>query len=240
VDLYNLDSELRELLRKQTFSILNIPLGTGPDAMDVGKAKELLNQEVSTEGVIFSGPAAQFLTADAANVAAYQEERSQLLRMIYRLAGVFFESDSKDAEAEGSLKLKREDMNQRLSNYADELEQADVKIAQLWYRATYGDSWETRWKADGILIQYPQSFDVTPFDVVLEQAQAAMALGFPAEVLKAIRKQLLEKFLPGVGPQEMKKYADAIDNAEDDVTPGENQRAQLESMKEQDKKDKGE
>jgi hypothetical protein len=238
VDLYNLDSELRELLRKQTFSILNIPLGTGPDAMDVSKAKELLNQEVSTEGVIFSGPAAQFLTADAANVAAYQEERSQLLRMIYRLAGVFFESDSKDAEAEGSLKLKREDMNQRLSNYADELEQADLKVAQLWYRAQFGDTWETRWKADGVTIQYPQTFDVTPFDVVLEQAQAAMSLGFPAEVLKAIRKRLLVKFLPDAGPKEMQGYQKAIDAAEDDVTPGEKQRAELTSMAEKDKADK--
>lgn len=240
VDLYNLDSELRELLRKQTFSILNIPLGTGPDAMDVEKAKALLNQEVSTEGVIFSGPAAQFLSADAANVAAYQEERAQLLRMIYRLAGVFFESDSKDAEAEGSLKLKREDMNQRLSNYADELEQADVKIAQFWYRATYGEAWEAKWKRDGVTIQYPQTFDVTPFDVVLEQAQAAMSLGFPAEVLKAIRKRLLIKFLPDAGPKELEGYQQAIDNAEDDVTPGENQRAELKAMAEKDKEDEGE
>lgn len=235
VDLYNLDSELRELLRKQTFSILNIPLGTGPDAMDVEKAKILLNQEVSTEGVIFSGPAAQFLSADAANVAAYQEERSQLLRMIYRLAGVFFESDSKDAEAEGSLKLKREDMNQRLSNYADELEQADLKVAQLWYRAQGADNWETKWKADGVTIQYPQTFDVTPFDVVLEQAQAAMSLGFPAEVLKAIRKRLLVKFLPDAGPKEMQGYQQAIENAEEDVTPAEKQRAELQSMADKDK-----
>jgi hypothetical protein len=35
VDLYNLTSEQRELLRNQTFSILNVVLGTGPDAISV-------------------------------------------------------------------------------------------------------------------------------------------------------------------------------------------------------------
>jgi hypothetical protein len=236
IDLYNLDSELRELLRKQTFSLLNIPLGTGPDAMGVEAAKALLNTEVSTEGVIFSGPPAGFITADAANVAAYQEERSQLLRMIYRLAGVTWESDSKDAEAEGSLKLKREDTNQRLSNFADELEKADIALCQLWYRAQYGERWETEYESDQVLIQYPQNFDVTPFDVVLEQAQAAMSLGFPPEVLKAIRKRLLVKFLPDLGPNELKDLTTAIDEMEDDVTPQESGRANLEAIVRGDKK----
>lgn len=229
IDLYNLTSELRELFRKQAFSILNIPLGTGPDAMDVEKAKALLQQEVGTEGVIFSGAAASFLSAAAENMTAYMEERDKLLRMIYRLAGVFFESDSLDAEAEGSLKLKREDMNQRLSGYADELEQADLALCKLWYRAQYGDRWEAEWDADEVTIQYPQTFDVTPFDAVLEQAQAAMSLGFPPVVLKAIRKRLLVKFLPDLGPREKQEMEDAIETSEDDVMPQETSRARLQN-----------
>jgi hypothetical protein len=62
-----------------------------------------------------------------------------------------------------------------------------------------------------------------------------MSLGFPAEVLKAIRKRLLVKFLPDAGPKEMQGYQQAIDAAEDDVTPGEKQRAELTSMAEKDK-----
>lgn len=230
IDFYNLTSELRELFRKQAFSILNIPLGTGPDAMDVERAKALLSQEVSTEGVVFSGAAAQYLSAEAANMLAYIEERDKLLRMIYRLVGVFYESDSKDAEAEGSLKLKREEMNQRLSGFADEAEQCEVQIAKLWYRGTYGDSWESRWDADEVSIQYPQAFEDTPFDALLEQAQAAMSLGYPPEILKALRKRLLVKFMPDLGPKEKQAMEAAIDSSVDDVTPMEQSRAELKAM----------
>lgn len=230
IDHFNLISELRELFRKQAFSILNVTLGTGPDAPDLEKAKTLLDSQTGTEGVLFSHAPAQFISADATNMVAYMDHIQQLVRTIYRLAGVFFESDSKDAEAEGSLKLKREDMSQRLSGFADELQEADEALAQLWYRASYGDTWETKWDEDEVTIQYPDSFDMTPFDVVLEQAQAAMTLGFPPEVLKAIRKSLLVKFLPACGPKELEEYMAAIENQEDDVTPQEQQRAKLEAM----------
>jgi hypothetical protein len=143
---------------------------------------------------------------------------------------VFFESDSKDAEAEGSLKLKREDMSQRLSGFATELETADEAIAELWYRAEYGDNWEPTWESDQVMIQYPDSFDMTPFDVVLEQAEAAMSLGYPPEVLKAIRKLLLPKFLPSLGPKQQQELENAIDSSEEDVTPMEKQRAELKAM----------
>jgi hypothetical protein len=230
IDHFNLISELRELFRKQAFSILNIPLGSGDQAMSAQSAKELLNEQVSTEGVLFSGLAAQFISADAANLVAYMDHIQQLVRTIYRLAGVFFESDSKDAEAEGSLKLKREDMSQRLSGFATELETADEAIAELWYRAEYGDNWEPTWESDQVMIQYPDSFDMTPFDVVLEQAEAAMSLGYPPEVLKAIRKLLLPKFLPSLGPKQQQELENAIDSSEEDVTPMEKQRAELKAM----------
>jgi hypothetical protein len=46
------------------------------------------------------------------------------------------------------------------------------------------------------------------------------------------------KFLPDAGPKEMQGYQAAIDSAEDDVTPGEKQRAELTAMAEKDKADK--
>jgi hypothetical protein len=39
IDLFNLTSEIRELLRNQTFSFINLPLGTGPDAMSVERRR---------------------------------------------------------------------------------------------------------------------------------------------------------------------------------------------------------
>lgn len=231
VDLYNLLSELRELLRNQTFSLLNIPLGTGQDAMTVEAAKAMVGEESGTENVIWSGHPAQFISASAENVAAYQEEIARRLRNIYRLAAVQWESDSKDAEAMGSLKLKREEMNTRLASYADEIEKAELVIAGLWYRAKHGkEDGPKRLVTDKLVVSYPDAFDVTPFEAVLEQAQAALSLGMPGTFLKELRKSLVGKFLPDLPASTMKKINEAIDAAPDDPTPADRLKMRTEAM----------
>jgi hypothetical protein len=216
VDHYNLISEHRELLRKQTFGILNIPLG--PDG-DVERAKALLGDSVSTDNVLFSALPAQFVSPLAENTAAYRAERTDLLRAIFRLAGLQWEADSRDAEASGSLKLKREDMSTALSGYADNLEQADYAVSKLWYRATHGsiDAGDRAYESDEIQIRYPDTFEATPFQQLLNEAQAAMALGMGPEFKKEMRKRLVEKFLPDLPASKLKDICDEIDEQADDA-----------------------
>ncbi len=220
IDLYNLLSELRELLRSQTFSVLNVPLGAGQDALSVEDAKAMLGTSTGTEDVLFSGHPAQFIAADASNVTAYQEEILRRMRNIYRLAAIQWEADSKDAESTGSLKLKREDMNQRLSYYADELEHTDYRLTELWYAAMYGaELGATKYDQDEVTIDYPDTFEATPFEIVLQQAQSALTLGMPSEFLKLLRKSLVGKFLPDLSDHEVQDINDAIDAQPDDLAP---------------------
>lgn len=201
-DYYNMSSEMRELMRKQVFSILNIPLGTGDGAMDVEAAKALIGETTGTTNVLFSGQAASFITADVGNVDVYLNVRAALLRTIYRLANVPFETDSKDAEAAGSLALKREDMNQVLASYADEMQRSEEAIAELWFRGTYGEQWEAEWDRVEPTVSYPETFDVTPFAEILAQAQAALALPlgrsktFMLELAKRVAPRLLTDATP--------------------------------------------
>lgn len=231
VDLYNLVSEVRELLRNQTFGILNIPLGTGPDAMTVEQAKTLAGETKGTEGALFSGPPAGFIQPDAANVEVYHAEIQRKLRTIYRLASLAWESDSKDAEALGSIKFKREDMNQRLSAYADNIEKADYCLADLFYRAKFGaEQGPTKLENDQLTIKYPDNFDMTPFDELLEQAQTAMSLAMPSAFLKELRKMLVRKFegMADLPETLLEEIDDAIDTAPDDMSPQEQSMKQME------------
>lgn len=232
IDLYNLTSEKRELLRNQTFSFINLPLGSGPDAMTVEQAKALLGEQIGTGNVLFSGLQAQMLSADASNVTAYQEDIKDLKREIYRVTGVQWESDSKDAEAQGSLMLKREEMNTRLSQYADECQAAEYALADLWYRMQYGaDDGPAKLDKDEVTIQYPEKFNTVAFDDVLKQVQAAQSVGMPPIFLKALRKTLVTKFegMANLPPAELKAIQDAIDAAQDDVTPAEAARQRLDA-----------
>lgn len=197
IRLYNLDSEIAEILRAQTFGILNVPLGTGDNATDIEKAKLMLGGEKGVENVMFSPGEVKYVQPDAANVIVYQAERDSLLRRIYRQTQTPFEADSKDAEAAGSLKLKREDMNQVLSAYGQQCQKAEVAIAKLWFRATYGaDQWEREWESAEVLIKYPDTFEATPFAEMLEEAQAAITLEMGDTFMKELRKRLITKFLP--------------------------------------------
>lgn len=230
IDLYNLVSEIRELLRNQAFSILNVPLGTGPDAMTVEQAQTLMGNAKGTDNVLFSGTAAGFISADAENVVVYHAEFSRKLRSIFRLAGVAWESDSKDAEAEGSMQLKREDMNQRLSGYANEMEASETRIVEMFYRATVGeDAWERQVEADGAQVAYPDTFDLTPFDDLLKQAQQMPAVGMPPLFMKELRKTLARKFAGSKDwtPELLEKIDKQIDSAPDDLTPAEQAQQRL-------------
>jgi hypothetical protein len=228
IDLFNLTSELRELLRNQTFSILNVTLGTGDTAQSVQEAQNMMGVNVGTDNVLFTASGAGFISPDAANVKAYQEEREDLIRTIYRMTNTPFEADSRDAEAEGSLQLKREDFNQGLSSLADECEKAEYQLAELFFRAHYGVNWEREYDRADLSIAYPRDFDPTPFEDLLQQAQSLVALGMPHEVMKAVRKQIVPQALPGLTAAQTNALIDAIDQMEDpSVVAQRNQEALL-------------
>lgn len=233
IDIYNLESERRELLRNQTFSVVNVPLGTGTDAMSVEQAQQMMGSQTGTMNVLFSPLAAQMLSGDAANVQAYQETIDAKVRAIYREAGASWESDSKDAEATGSLELKREELNTRLAQYADECQQAELSLADLFYRWVYGaERGPEKLVEDDVTIQYPDRFGMTPFDDVLAQVQSAQSIGMPALFLKALRKAIVSKFegMASLSPSQMKEIMDAIDEAPDDPTPAERMQQRMELM----------
>jgi hypothetical protein len=205
IDLYNLTSEIRELLRKQTFSILNIPLGTAADggpAMSLEQAQSLLGQTTGTASVLFSGQAAAYLSADTSNVEVYQAEREALIRTIYRLCAIPYDQDSRDAESAEAKALKRADYATMLAGYADELTRAEMAIAQLWFRGTYGDRWPAEWERAGLQVQYASTFDEPAPADLLKMAQAALALpiGESPTFRVELGTKMIPTFLPDANP----------------------------------------
>ena len=200
--------------------------------MSVESAQAMLGQQTGTMNVLFSGGAASVLSGDAANVTSYQEEIRQLKRDIYRQTGVQWESDSKDAEAEGSLVLKREEMNTRLAAYADECQQAEYGLAELFYRWKYGDRGKDKMDEEEVTIHYPERFAATPFEDVLAQVEAAQTIGMPALFLKELRKALVTKFegMANLTPEQIKEINDEIDSAPDDPTPAERMQQRMDIL----------
>ncbi len=213
IDHYNLISEVRELLRNQTFAILNVPIGerTGGAAAEM----DLIGQTHGTGNILFSTNAAAYIQPAGENVTVYHEHIDRLLRTIYRLAVVGWESDSRDVETAESRKLKKEDLHQMLAGYAAECEETENAIAQLVYRAHYGpEQWEAQWEKDQPSVAYPDEFDVSGLTEMLEEATAGLALEIGETATKELKKRVAHKLLPGLSEAQQQTIDKEIDALE--------------------------
>lgn len=230
-DVYNLTSEIRELLRSQTFSLLNVPLGTGTDAISVEQAKAMSGEVVGTENAFFSGLPISYVSPDSAQVQVYMEERRELLRTIYRLAGVPWEGDSREVESGDAQRIKRDEFYGRCATYAAECERVDYALAELWFRATYGAGWERAYDDAQVTITYPTNFAPEPMETLLASAQAALSLQMPKEFLDKLKAALVPKVLPSLTPEEAQEITAAIEAQPDpEVERQEMRKAALEGM----------
>ena len=226
IDLYNLTSEVRELLRNQTFALLNVPLGTDGT---MERESTLLGQTAGTANVIYSSQPIAYVSPEGTNVQVYHEHIDRLVRLIYRLAVVGWDSDSKDAESADSRKLKKEDLHQMLAGYASECEQTERKLAELVYRANYGDRWQDQWTKDQPSISYPDEFDVTGLLDELEAVTQGMALELGDTATKAMKKRAVPKLLPNLPQAVLQTIEEEIDAME--VKTAAQQEAELMQMR---------
>jgi hypothetical protein len=211
IDLYNLTSEVRELLRNQTFALLNVPLGNDGS---IERESALLGETAGTANVVFSSQPIQYVSPEGTNVEVYHEHIDRLVRLIYRLAVVGWEGDSKDVESADSRKLKKEDLHQMLAGYAAECEAAEEAIAKLVYRAHYGDSWETQWDADQPVISYPDDFDVAGLLDELEAVTQGIALELGETATREMKKRAIPKLLPNLPQPVQQTIEEEIDALE--------------------------
>jgi hypothetical protein len=208
IDAYNLTSEVRELLRNQTFAILNVPIG--PDgSVEVEQAR--LGQQSGTSNVMFSGQPAQYVSPGGENVQAYHEHLDRLGRMIYRLVSVPWDGDSRGVEAAESRRLKRGELVAKLGKFAGELIRAEQALVDLVYRAQYGSRWEAQRDADEVTIRYPKTFEPPDLEVVATYAAAAIGLDLGETATKELKKHTARVFLPHAAAQTIAAIDDEID-----------------------------
>lgn len=224
IDLYNLLSETRELLRQQTFGQLSVQVG--PD-VDVQATQQAIAQGYGTTNVIVSQGTVGYVSPDPGNVQVYHEHMDRLIRQIFRLARVPWEADSRQVESGDSRQLKREDLNTTLSGYADELQTAEVSVAQLVYRGVYGLRWEQQWEADGVTITYPDQFDPTPFEVLAARFTTVMGMDPGETAVKILKHRTVREALPDLAPAQLAAIDAEID-AQEILTKDEQRERQLE------------
>lgn len=207
-DIYNSSSELRQILRDQTFSFLAIQ-GSSEEygALDLGTGKALLYPEGRNAPVYVSPP--------ADNARTYFDHIDRQIIKIFQIAKVDAgagvsgaakatpaSTGTMDTQSGVSKAWSFNQTNSSLSTKSSNLEEAELRWWQLfaaWEGVTFDGS-----------IQYPNEFSITDImdDINEAEAEATLSLGksFNIEVKTAIVK----KKFPRMDDQEIAKMVAEI------------------------------
>jgi hypothetical protein len=208
-DHFNLVSELRELLRSQVFNMLHIQLGEGET---VEQARGRLGNHAGTDTVLFTMGGATFIAPADGPVATYATQIDACERKMFRLIGLPWEGDSRDAEAADSRRLKAMDLNRTLAGHADEAERADYAIARLFYIGYYGrELGLQRWKENPPTIKHPDEFHTEEVMAAVDDVKAAMGLHLGKTANALLRKRMVPIVLKDLDNETKKTVESEID-----------------------------
>ncbi len=191
-NIYYLCSDAREIIENTAFPMLALPYSRA----DAG------NREVGPRNILQFDPAEPnsrpyWLEAPHSSLTEIREWVRHDIEEIYRIAklgGVKAAEDSGSVRSGVAIELEYQQLYSTLSEKADNLEQAESRVLELWAK------WENR-PFDGC-IDYPDDFSVKDLDRELQNAMKAQeaAIGSPT-FKKELQKRIAGSVLPKAGDE---------------------------------------
>jgi len=202
-NIYYLCSDAREIIENTAFPMLALPYSRG-DANE---------REVGPRNILQFDPAEPnarpyWLEAPHSSLTEIREWVRHDIEEIYRIAklgGVKAAEDHGSARSGVAIELEYQQLYSTLSEKADNLEQAESRVLELWAR------WEGS-SFDGY-IDYPDDFSVKDLDRELQNAMKAQeaAIGSPT-FRKELQKRIALSVLPKAGEEVLCRICDEIDS----------------------------
>lgn len=182
-DLFNLRSELRELLRSQTFAILALPV------VDDNERERLKDMTISTENALTYNPAGggkpAFIAPPADPVELYRKQIGDTVENIYQIANLEFVGGVQQSGV--ALSFHFQEANSSLRGMAEMGESAENEIASLVY-AWQGDKFSGN-------IAYANDFNLSDVAGAIATAMDTVTLSLGSEFDKTIKKRLAKQIL---------------------------------------------
>lgn len=203
--LFNRESELDEIFRAQTFSILTLPVR---DLKDIEAYKSF---DLSVENALpYNAEAAgqpDFIAPPDGPAKLYMERIEGLIRAIYALANLEFTSGVSGGTASSSgiaMSYRFQEANRTIAEWAARIEAAEARIARLV------GAWEGK-EFEGE-ISYPRDFDVVDLERELKTAIDALTLEMGQRFNAELKKRTVRTVLgEGLDPETLKAIDDEID-----------------------------
>ena len=186
-ELYNLISEIREILRNITFPVLTYPVRS----IESFSQKEII---VGTENALLyepeTGGKPDFVAPPPAPVEVYLEYLNKVIEQIYRTVNLEFVLGSQTQKSGVALEFEFQNLNTLLSMFAMNLEKAEYEIANIVSK------WHGKEKYEGT-IDYRKDFSFRDVERELKILLDSLSAGissktFLIEAHKKIVRFVLE------------------------------------------------
>ncbi|WP_312560872.1 hypothetical protein [Anaerospora sp.] len=204
--IFNLCSELRELLRNQAFSILCYPVTEAVDHEDLQNLVTGTENALNFDG---NGNPPLYITPSAEQAALLQNELGRLVEEIYRLASLSSVVGVQQKTSGVAKAWDFENTNQSLSDMAENCQEAEMKMAFLF------EQW-TKSKV-GYSCVYPDDFGIVDITEALDEITKALDLQIGGLFQKEVKKKAVEVYLADLPEVRFDAVMDDIDQQADEV-----------------------
>ena len=210
--LFNAQSELDEILRSQTFSLLTYQVP--PEDISTFQSGKVAAAVGTHNMLVHTGEAPGFIAPPDGPAAVYMKRIEALESAIRRIGLVIEETTEQAAESGLALQIRFQSLNAALGQFA--LRMQDFE-RQVWDLFAAGVGSKNR-------VQVTWALDYSFADVKgeLDKLTSMQLTSFPEEVLAEKRKQITAAEFANVEPELLEELLEAIDEAAKEPKPDPN------------------
>jgi hypothetical protein len=209
--LYNLRSELDEILRAQTFSLLTYKVPEDRFPLDLSAVA----QSIGTHNLLQTFPnGAEFIAPPEGPARVYLDVIAQVEGLIRQAALMVDIPNSNSQESGVALQLRFQALNASLVAFARRMEDFERRM---WELAGRWLGMEAK-----VAINWGKDYSIADLKTEIEVAQNIMAVGAPPAYLAAKLKQLIQLDLATLPEDELAGILAGVDEVEQEtaVEPG--------------------
>lgn len=200
--LFNLDSELDEILRSQTFSLLTMQAPDNATNEEKLAAAKVAGETIGTQNLlVHSGTTPAFIAPDSGPAETYLKRIDQVGARIDDIA--MKPSGSSAQESGLALQMRFRQLNAELARFAGKVEDLERRAWEL----------SRRWLSLSVEVevQWPRDFDIADVETEMRVLADMQASGMPPEVIAEQQKRIVSLQFSGLDDERMAEINALID-----------------------------
>lgn len=211
--LFNCESELDEILRAQTFSLLTLQVPDGTVNDEKIEVARTVGQTIGSSNLmVHTGQQPAFIAPPDGPARIYMDRVDALRARIQEIALDVRGSNSQESGI--ALQMRFRALNSALSSFSERMEGLEKRmweLARLWLGLTASPD-----------VQWPRDFNLSDIETEMTALEKMQSTGMPDVVVAEQKKRIVSIQFAGLDSEQQEKMNDEIDQTAMQQVPADN------------------